>query len=269
MNFISQILEEKRRSSTCALVPFITAGYPNMTMTLEALCALDKQGADVIELGIPYADALADGPIIQKSSQVALDQGVNIDQVISLLDKVQYQIKAPIVIFTYYNPILVKGIDQFIEEIAMKGVKGLIVPDLPIEETDYLIYLCDKYDVELILFIAPTSSRDRIKNILQRAPGCIYLVSSTGVTGVRYNVNNEIGSLSTYIKSNTSKLIMLGFGISSPDHVLKVSSWNIDAIVVGSAFVRIMSKDTEPSCIIKSLVSFCQSMKSAIRPRLR
>nr|ARW64095.1 Tryptophan synthase alpha subunit [Chondria sp. (in: red algae)] len=267
MNFISQILEEKRRNSTCALVPFITAGYPNMSTTLEALYALDDQGADIIELGVPYADALADGPIIQKSSKVALDQGVNLNQVISLLDKVQYQLKAPIVIFTYYNPILVKGINNFIEEISIRGVKGLIVPDLPIEETDYLSYLCGKYSVELILFIAPTSSRDRITNILQKAPGCVYLVSSTGVTGVRHNINNQIDSLSTYIKSNTSKLIMLGFGISSPEQVLKVSSWNIDAIVVGSAFVRIMSSDIENSFIINSLVSFCKSMKSAIRSK--
>ena len=239
MNLISQILKYKRSNSTCALIPFITAGYPNIDTTLKVLYTLDAQGADIIELGIPYSDALADGPMIQRSSKIALDQGINIDKVLSLLDQIKFKLHAPIVIFTYYNPILVRGLNQFIKEIAVKGVKGLIIPDLPIEETDYLVNLCSQYDIELILFIAPTSSKDRILNILHQAPGCVYLVSNTGVTGIRNNINHQINDLSTYIKSRTDKSLMLGFGISTIDQVTQVRNWDIDGIVIGLSLIHI------------------------------
>nr|WMP11777.1 Tryptophan synthase alpha subunit [Laurencia australis]WMP11988.1 Tryptophan synthase alpha subunit [Laurencia australis] len=265
MNHISQILEEKRKSSTCALIPFITAGYPDPDVTIDILYTLDKNGADVIELGIPYSDALADGPAIQKSSKIALDQGVYVDQVLEILDRVKLKLTAPIVIFTYYNPILVRGIRRFIEEISSKGVKGLIIPDLPIEETDYLIYLCLDCSIELILFVAPTSPKDRILNILDKAPGCIYLVSSTGVTGIRNNLNYNVNILSSYIKNNTDKFIMLGFGISNIAQVAQVSSWDIDALVIGSAFTRVLSSYLDHELAVDSVGSFCNQMKSAIK----
>nr|ARW60144.1 Tryptophan synthase alpha subunit [Laurencieae sp.] len=265
MNYISQILQEKRQNSTCALIPFVTAGYPNIDITLDVLYTLDQQGADIIELGIPYSDSVADGPIIQQSSKIALEQGIYIDQVLKLLDGVKSKLSVPIVIFTYYNPILVRGINRFIEEISLRGVKGLIVPDLPIEETDYLIYLCSQYSIELILFVAPTSSKSRISHILSKAPGCVYLVSSTGVTGIRNDVNHEIDSLSSYIKSSTGKLIMLGFGISNVSQVTKVSNWDIDGLVIGSAFTRILSSNLSYDIGVKSLGSFCREIKSAIK----
>nr|YP_009395108.1 Tryptophan synthase alpha subunit [Bryothamnion seaforthii]ARW63876.1 Tryptophan synthase alpha subunit [Bryothamnion seaforthii] len=263
MNLISQILQKKRQKSTCALIPFITAGYPSLETTLKALYTLDQKGADIIELGIPYSDALADGPIIQESSKVALQQGVYIDQVFNLLSQINPKLTAPIVIFTYYNPVLVRGIDRFIKEISYLGVKGLIIPDLPIEETDYLNYLCSKYNIELILFIAPTSSMDRITSILSKAPGCIYLVSGTGVTGIRKNVNYEISRLSSYIKSKTDKLVMLGFGISNSSQVSQISQWDIDGLVIGSAFVRILSNEVD-SDDVSYLGSFCSQMKDSI-----
>nr|YP_010937622.1 tryptophan synthase alpha subunit [Palisada intermedia]WKW95670.1 tryptophan synthase alpha subunit [Palisada intermedia] len=265
MNHISQILQKKRKSSTCALIPFITAGYPNPDVTIDILYTLDKNGADVIELGIPYSDALADGPTIQKSSKIALDQGVYVDQVLDILDIVTLKLTAPIVIFTYYNPILVRGIRRFIEEISSSGVKGLIIPDLPIEETDYLIYLCLNYSIELILFVAPTSPKDRILNILDKAPGCIYLVSSTGVTGMRNNLNNNVNMLSSYIKHSKGKFIMLGFGISNVSQVAEVSSWDIDALVIGSAFTHVLSSYVDHKSAVDSVGFFCNEMKSAIK----
>nr|YP_009399657.1 Tryptophan synthase alpha subunit [Digenea simplex]ARW69476.1 Tryptophan synthase alpha subunit [Digenea simplex] len=261
MNLISQILQEKRRNSTCALIPFLTAGYPNITTTIEALYTLDKQGADIVELGIPYSDALADGPLIQQSSKVALDQGIYIDQVLGLLNQINGNLNVPIVIFTYYNPILARGLNKFIKEISLLGVRGLIVPDLPIEETDYLICICRNYNIELVLFIAPTSPKSRIKNILSKAPGCVYLVSTTGVTGIRNHINDQIYDLASYIRSNTDKLVMLGFGISSPSQVSKISHWNIDGIVIGSAFTKILSSQ---HCI-NNLKSFCFEIKQAIK----
>nr|YP_009393257.1 Tryptophan synthase alpha subunit [Symphyocladiella dendroidea]ARW61819.1 Tryptophan synthase alpha subunit [Symphyocladiella dendroidea] len=261
MNLISQVLQEKRKNSQCALIPFLTAGYPSVELTIETLCMLDKRGADIIELGIPYSDALADGPLIQRASKVALDNGIYIDQVLDLLSKVESRIDAPIIIFTYYNPILVRGLSRFIREIAQVGVKGLIVPDLPIEEADYVIRLCDDCKIELVLFISPISSKNRINNILSKAPGCVYLVSSTGVTGIRKSINSEVSFLSNHISLKTDKLVMLGFGISSPtqvSHILK-STLDVSGIVIGSAFTKILSNysNSNASEIIEELGSFC------------
>nr|YP_010198349.1 tryptophan synthase alpha subunit [Gracilaria pachydermatica]UAD86765.1 tryptophan synthase alpha subunit [Gracilaria pachydermatica] len=261
MNLITNCLRNK--SSSCALIPFITAGYPNINICIQALKVLDEKGADIIELGIPYSDALADGPIIQEASQVALQQGIYIEQVLYILKTVMPDITAPIIIFTYYNPILVRGVDKFISEISTAGAKGLIIPDLPLEEVDYIIELCDFYNIELILFIAPTSSESRIQLILSKSPGCIYLVSSYGVTGLRDNINLKIKHLVDIIKSKTSKLIMLGFGINTTNQVQQIMSWNIDGIVVGSAMItQMMGKFPQEK--LDSLGRFCQQLKSCI-----
>nr|YP_010952172.1 tryptophan synthase alpha subunit [Gloiopeltis furcata]WMP13841.1 tryptophan synthase alpha subunit [Gloiopeltis furcata] len=261
MAVISETLRNK--NSTCALIPFITAGFPDLSSTIKALFTLDANGADIIELGIPYADALADGPIIQESSRVALGQGVYIDQILTMLSQVSSRLNAPVIIFTYYNPILVKGVSTFIAQIANSGASGLIVPDLPLEEADYLTELCNKFHIELILFIAPSSSPTRIQSIVSKSPGCLYLVSSYGVTGLRTNLNYEINELAKEVKSKTDKLVILGFGISDAEQAAKVSQWDIDGIVIGSAFIRSMSNNNE-SDAINSLGSFCRAVKNAI-----
>nr|QCI08192.1 Tryptophan synthase alpha subunit [Pterothamnion crispum] len=260
MNIISKVLSNKQKS--CSLIPFITAGYPTIDTTINVLRALDENGADIIELGIPYSDALADGPVIQYSSLIALQNGVYIDQVLSILHRVQNKLNAPIVIFTYYNPILKRGIKKFIREISIMGAKGLIIPDLPLEEADLLINICKLNLIELILFIAPTSSMKRIKVIVDKSPGCIYLVSTTGVTGIRNKIDYNIAKLSNYIKQVSNKLIILGFGISTPEHVSTIAKWNIDGIVIGSAFIKKLN-DTPLNEAIESVGTFCKSLKNA------
>ena len=261
MMSISNILRQKE--SECALIPFITAGYPDFNSTIDALYILDQKGADIIELGIPYSDALADGPIIQEASRLALKQGIYVDQVINILNSVKYKLKTPIIIFTYYNPVLVRGIKNFIAKIAACGVQGLIIPDLPLEETDYIISLCNEFNIELILFIAPTSSQLRVNSILSKSQGCIYLVSSNGVTGFRSQVNNQVNELAKKIKAETTQLIMLGFGISNPKQAQQVSKWYIDAVVIGSAFIQVMSNKTSDEAIY-SLGNLCETMRYAI-----
>ena len=260
MNIISQVLSDKTRSNSRALVPFLTAGYPNIQTTIKALHILDREGADIIELGIPYADALADGPVIQHSSQIALQNGVHMNEILYMLSVVKSSINTPLIIFTYYNPMLVYGINNFIASISELNVRGLIVPDLPLEEVDYLLDVCNNLNVELILFVAPTSSYARITTILSKSSGCIYLVSSTGVTGTRQYINNHINQLANYIKSKTDKNIMLGFGISSPQQVKEICRWNIDGIVIGSAVINIISKDVS----LQLLSKFCKSIKSSM-----
>lgn len=261
MNIISQVLRNKK--SNCALIPFITAGYPDKETSIKALHMLDKQGADIIELGVPYSDALADGFVIQQSSKIALENGIYIDQVLSILMEVSSSLNAPIIIFTYYNPILVRGIRKFIREISLFGAKGLIIPDLPLEESDYIIELCLNFNIELILFIAPNSSDERIQAIISKSPGCIYVVSSYGVTGTRSSINNQINLLINKIKENSDKNIMLGFGISNCQQVALLSKWNIDGIVVGSAFINAISGKSTSSAI-KHLGSFCNQLKLSI-----
>lgn len=226
--------------SRIGLIPFITAGYPDLDATLEVIQLLDRDGVQAIELGIPYSDALADGLVIQESSRIALAQKTYLDQVIDLVSVVNSRIKAPIIIFTYLNPILSKGAELFIQEIARAGAKGLVVPDLPLEEADYFIALCAYYEIELILFVSPSSSSERIADIVTKAPGCIYLISSYGVTGKRDDAEMSIGPLITRIKSLCDKPIMLGFGISNELQVAKIASsyLGINAIVIGTAFVN-------------------------------
>lgn len=258
---ISQTLSSIK--SKCALIPFVTAGYPNFNATIQILHILDKTGANIIELGIPYSDALADGPVIQESSRLALEQSIYLKQVLDIIKRVSPNLKSPIVIFTYYNLILSRGVDQFVQDAYLSGAKGLIVPDLPLEEADYLMQVCSSCSIELILFVSPASSSSRIKSIIAKSPGCIYLVSGYGVTGPRNNIESKLQSLVNNIKRDTNKYIMLGFGISNEEQVAKVSKWNIDGIVIGSAFInQIQQCDQEKN--YRNLELFCQKIKTAM-----
>ncbi len=248
-----------------ALIPFITAGYPNLETTMKLIYLLDSKGANVIELGIPYSDALADGIVIQESSRIALEQRIYMDEVLNLVQQVSSNVIAPIIIFTYYNPILCRGVDRFVKEIAESGAKGLVVPDLPLEESDYLISLCNSYLIELILFVSPTSSENRVKAIVSKAPGCIYLVSSCGVTGLRGSIDDRVQKLVKRIKRSTNKCVMLGFGISNEYQVSKLMDLHlgIDAIVMGSAFINKITESLIDSNYEK-VGSFCEDIKSVI-----
>lgn len=245
-----------------ALAPFITAGYPSIEMTEEIIYLLDEKGADLIEIGVPYSDALADGTVIQESSRVALENNTYIEQVISLLNKVTSKIQAPVIVFTYFNPILSRGLHVFIKEIAVSGAKGLVIPDLPLEESSYLIAICKYYNIELIFFISPASSEKRIKFITANAPGCLYLVSDYGVTGVRSTIANSLKSLVKNIKSGANKSIMLGFGISTVQQVNKLVDMDlgIDAIVMGSAFINCITNTSNLNSY-NELAIFCERIK--------
>jgi tryptophan synthase alpha chain len=238
----------------CALIPFITAGDPDLISTEKALKILDKEGADIIEIGLPYSDPLADGPIIQEASKKALIAGVTLDKLLDLLTNLN--LNAPIILFTYYNPMLARGINRFLADVSRAGIKGLIIPDLPLEEADYIIDRCINFSLELILLITPVSSSNRITKILQKSQGVIYIVSSTGVTGLRKEINKEMKGFIQKIRSESNSLLILGFGISTENHVKCVLDWNINGIVIGSAFVRCLSSQNkiEGLCQLKK---FC------------
>lgn len=262
MNAISQRLKTLRQESKCALIPFITAGDPDLETTAEALKVLDRNGADLIELGVPYSDPLADGPVIQAAATRALQKGTKLEQVLEIVAKVSNEIKAPIILFTYYNPILNRGIRNFLEQIASVGVKGLVVPDLPLEEADELLEAAASLGIELILLVAPTSSQARIEAISAKSQGFIYLVSVTGVTGMRSQIQSRVKDLLVEMRQVTDKPIGVGFGISTPEQAKQVMDWGADAVIVGSAFVRAL----EASDGLQAVETLCKELKSAIAP---
>jgi tryptophan synthase alpha chain len=264
MTSVSACFKSLHDSSQCALIPFITAGDPDLKTTAEALRILDQSGADLIELGVPYSDPLADGPTIQAAATRALKQGVRLDDVLEMVKDVAPQLKAPIILFTYYNPILNRGIESFLKQIAEVGIKGLVVPDLPLEEAESLLTPAAKIGIEVVLLVAPTSSKERIEAIAHQSQGFIYLVSVTGVTGVRNQIESRVQDILQQMRTVTDKPIGVGFGISQPEQARQIKDWGADAVIVGSAFVKRLADGT-PDEGLSAIGEFCQSLKSAIR----
>jgi tryptophan synthase alpha chain len=262
---ISQTFETLRDRAQCALIPFLTAGDPDLETTAEALRQLDQQGADMIELGVPYSDPLADGPVIQAAATRALAKGTTLDQVLAMVKQVAPTLRSPIILFTYYNPILNRGIEQFLQDIVAAGVKGLVVPDLPLEEADVLLVPAGKAGIEVILLVAPTSPADRILAIAAKSQGFIYLVSTNGVTGVRDQMEDRVKVLIEQLRQVTDKPIGVGFGISQPEHARQVMEWGADGVIVGSAFVKRLSEGS-PKEGLKAVNEFCHTLKVAITP---
>ncbi|MEG5016279.1 MULTISPECIES: tryptophan synthase subunit alpha [unclassified Microcoleus] len=261
---ISNCFEKLRKNHQCALIPFITAGDPDLETTAKALQILDDNGADAIELGVPYSDPLADGPVIQAAATRALQRGTRLDAVLEMVAKVSPNLRSPIILFTYYNPILYRGIETFLQQIKSAGVQGLVVPDLPLEEADSLIQPANKLGIELTLLVAPTSPKSRIEAIARQSQGFIYLVSVTGVTGVREGLETRAKELLQELRAVTDKPIGVGFGISQPEHARQVKEWGADAVIVGSAFVKRLAEGT-PEQGLEAIGEFCKSLKTAIQ----
>jgi tryptophan synthase alpha chain len=260
---VSDCIEKLRDRGQCALIPFITAGDPDLETTAAALKVLDRSGADVIELGVPYSDPLADGPVIQAAATRALQRGTSLKRVLDMVKQVSPELQAPIILFTYYNPILNQGIETFCQDIAAAGVRGLVVPDLPLEEVDTLLQTATAHGIEITLLVAPTSSKERIEAIATHSQGFIYLVSVTGVTGMRVQVESRVQQLLMELRGVTDKAIGVGFGISQPEHARQVMEWGADAVIVGSGFVKRLAEGS-PTEGLQAIEAFCRSLKIAI-----
>jgi tryptophan synthase alpha chain len=264
MTSISEQFQALRDRGECALIPFVTAGDPDLATTAAALKRLDQNGADVIELGVPYSDPLADGPVIQAAATRALQRGVTLDQVLDLVRQVSPDIEAPIILFTYYNPILNRGIERFLQDIAAAGAKGLVVPDLPLEENEPLLTAAQAAGIEVILLVAPTSPQARIQAIATQSQGFIYLVSVTGVTGIRTEIQGRVQGLIQDLQQQTDKPIAVGFGVSQPEQAAQLRQWGAQGVVVGSAFVQRLAAE-EPEAGLAAIATFCADLKAAIR----
>ncbi|MEO1622819.1 MAG: tryptophan synthase subunit alpha [Cyanobacteria bacterium J06632_3] len=261
---VKERFDELRDRNECALIPFITAGDPDLGTTAEALQVLDRSGADIIELGIPYSDPLADGPTIQAAATRALNRGVTLEAVIQLVADVSPKLSAPIIFFTYYNPILNRGTEQFLKDIYAAGARGLLVPDLPLEEMDALIEMAQKVGIAVVLLVAPTSPDERIRAIAEKSQGFVYLVSVTGVTGARQEIATRVEGLLADIHKATNKPVGVGFGVSEPAQAKQLKEWGADGVIVGSAIVKRLAEGT-PEEGLAAVGEFCADLKAAIR----
>ena len=260
---IKERFDELRDRNECALIPFITAGDPDLATTAKALQVLDRNGADIIELGVPYSDPLADGPTIQAAAARALNRGVTLSAVIELVSEVAPKLSAPLVLFTYYNPILNRGVETFLKDIYVAGARGLLVPDLPLEEMDSLLEAAAAIGIAVILLVAPTSTDERIRAIASRSQGFVYLVSVTGVTGVRQEVATRVEGLIADLHSATNKPVGVGFGVSEPSQAKQLKDWGADGVIVGSAIVKRLATGT-PEEGLAAVGEFCKQLKRAI-----
>lgn len=235
MSRIIKAFENKK-----AFIPFITCGDPDLDTTLEIVKEAVKNGADLIELGIPFSDPTAEGPVIQGANLRALSGGVTTDDVFELVKKIRLECSIPLVFMTYSNVVFSYGSREFISICSEVGIDGLILPDLPYEEKDEFAPICKEYSVDLISLIAPTSE-NRIAMIAKEAEGFIYLVSSLGVTGTRTEIKTDLESIVKVIRENTDVPVAIGFGISTPEQARKMSAI-ADGCIVGSAIIKIMEK---------------------------
>ena len=251
-----------REQGRMALMPFLMAGDPDLSTTADVLLSLQDNGADMVELGLPYSDPLADGPVIQASAYRALEAGTTPGRVLEMLASLKGKLTIPVILFTYSNPLLNRGPEAFFAEAAAAGASGLVIPDLPLEEAERLSPLAQAAGLDLVLLVAPTTPAERMARIAAASCGFTYLVSVTGVTGERTSLEGRVSSLVSDLKACCPIPVAVGFGISGPDQVSQVKSWGSDGAIVGSALVKRIAA-TEPSSAAAQAGEFCRQLRSA------
>jgi len=235
---ISRMFEHVESEGRSAFLPYYPVGYPGYAASLDAIWAMSQVGVDGFEIGVPFSDPLADGPTIQAATQVALANGVTVRKCIDAVAALRRRgVEQPMLMMGYLNPLLAYGPDAFVREAAHAGASGLIIPDLPPEESALFSEACQREGVALVFFLAPTSTERRIRIVAERATGFIYVVSLTGVTGARDQLPSGVREFVSRVRSRTASRLVLGFGISTPDHVRAVNGL-VDGFIVGSALVR-------------------------------
>ncbi len=242
-----------------ALIAYITAGYPDPKATIKIATTLAEGGCDVIELGIPFSDPLADGATIQKASYQALKQGITPDACLEIAAEIRKKIKTPLVFMTYYNPVLNYGLRVFCKQCVKAGINGLIVPDLPPEEGLELETITRKDDLDLIYLLAPISTEDRINIVVSSSRGFIYLVSLTGVTGARDTLAPELADFVGRVRAVTSLPLCVGFGISKVEHARQAANL-ADGVIIGSRLIELIEEDST----LASLKTFITSVREAL-----
>lgn len=244
-----------------AFIPFITCGDPSLEITEQLVYAMEEAGADLIELGIPFSDPTAEGPVIMAANERALKGGVTTDKIFDMVERIREKTDIPLLFMTYANVVFSYGAEAFCARAQKAGILGLILPDVPFEEKEEFVDIFAKYNIDLLSMIAPTSD-DRIAMIAKEAKGFLYMVSSLGVTGTRSNISTDIGAMTAKVKAVSNVPCAVGFGISTPEQAKKMADLS-DGAIVGSAIVKLCAEYKE-ECVPK-VKAFVKAMKDAIR----
>lgn len=255
MSNIKKAFENKK-----AFIPFITCGYPNLEATGKIVRKMAENGADLIELGIPFSDPTAEGPVIQGANIKALENGITTDIIFDFVKELRKDVKIPLIFMTYANVVFSYGAEKFISSCSEIGIDGIILPDLPFEEKNEFQPICRKYDVDLISMIAPTS-RERIAMIAKEAEGFLYIVSSLGVTGTRSEITTDLDAIIKVVRENTDIPCAIGFGISTPEQAKKMADIS-DGAIVGSAIIKLVAEHENDEA--KAVGDFVKAVKSKI-----
>ena len=265
MSAIDSTFERLRSKNEKALIPYIMAGDPYLERTGELVLEMAKAGADIIELGVPFSDPIADGPVIQRAAQRALKWKTSLRDILQLVQNIRTKTDIPIVLMTYYNPLLKSGNHDIFERVAVSGVDGVIIPDLPHEEGAGVMEASRRYGVDWILLAAPTTPAGRLRELSRKTRGFLYYVSLTGITGALLPKLSEVGAKLSCIRRLTDKPVAVGFGISTPEQARALSGM-ADGVIVGSAIVRLMEKRAEDPDLPAVIGGFVKHLKKAMNP---
>ncbi len=264
MNRIEEKFKTLKRNTEKAFVAYITAGYPYPQCFEDVMLALDKAGVDIVEVGIPFSDPVGDGPVIQEASYTSLLKGTTPAKVLEWVANVRKKTNIPILLFTYFNPVLVQGISAFLKKSAQCGVDGILCVDLPVEEANAYKMEAEKNNLSTVFLVAPNSSEERIQHIVQKCSGFVYYVSRLGVTGEKNDIASDLSDAVKRIKKYTDLPVLVGFGISKPEHASFVASVS-DGVIVGSAFVRYLKEHIHGSQWKNDFVQYVKSLVDATK----
>lgn len=266
MNRIDARFEQLRAAKQAAFIAYITAGDPTLEVTADLVPALERAGADIIELGVPFSDPLADGVVNQEAAQRALAHGATLARILDTVRGIREHTQVPLVLFTYFNPVFAYGLERFAEDCAACGVDGVLCVDLPPEESGDYKRLLDAHDIATVYLLAPTSSPDRIALVSNACTGFVYYVSRTGVTGVRAQLEESVNDMVGRIRAHTSKPVAVGFGISTPEQAAEVAGF-ADGVIVGSAIVRMVGELGAAPGAVEKVAGFVKSLADAVKQR--
>lgn len=264
MSRISQTFEHLQKTHERALIPYVTAGDPDLEMTKRLVREMVRRGGDIIEIGVPFSDPLADGPIIQRASQRALQGGTTLRKILQTVSELRHEVDVPLVLMTYYNPVFRYGEEAFVADALDAGVDGIIVPDLPPEEGQSLMDFTTDTPLEMIFLAAPTSTSARLALISEASRGFVYYVSRLGTTGVRDQLADDLRLMLEQLRTSTSKPITVGFGVSTPEHVRLVAEL-ADGVVVASAILKLMEDLADRTDRLEHVGDFVAALKAATR----